>query len=285
VAAEIGAAHLGGDVALAEAERPESGIGVGRDGVELGLELRLEQRPVAHHVIGRGVVLVVMRGAVIALAIVLEDDLPVRLDHVVDAVRDLALLERVRRHLRRDRLDGIREIGRVVGEVHEDQAGDVVERHRKQPELGAVDLELALRRRDQLAVEIVGPAVIGADELAGMAMLVVADARAAMAAEIVEGADLAVLAAHHDDHLRADPPGEVVAALWDRAGVAGEQPAAVEDVAQVRLEHLGRGVEGALERAAPIVPLHEARHVRSALPRPRRDVVHETLLRPVITAS
>jgi hypothetical protein len=55
-----------------------------------------------------------------------------------------------------------------------------------------VDAELAARVEHQRAVELVGPAVIGADQAVGVARLGLADARAAVAADIVKGADLAV---------------------------------------------------------------------------------------------
>ncbi len=68
----------------------------------------------------------------------------------------------------------------------------------------------------KLAGGIVGPAVIGADEGAGVAAAL-RDRRAAMAADVGEGADLAVGAAGHQHRHAGHVLGEIVTGLGQRA--------------------------------------------------------------------
>src|SRR5437764_11391281 len=87
----------------------------------------------------------------------------------------------------------------------------------------------------------------------GVARLGPADLRAAMAADIVKSADLAVAVAHHDDRFGADPVGEEVARPRDLEGIAGEQPVPVENPGQVGLENLPCDVKIALQ--GPLRPV------------------------------
>ena len=65
---------------------------------------------------------------------------------------------------------------------------------------------------DQLAVEIVGPGVVGAlDRARRLARVLGAQAGAAMAADVVVDTDLAVVIADDDDRVRADVDGDEVA--------------------------------------------------------------------------
>ena len=73
-----------------------------------------------------------------------------------------------------------------------EQAGRIDDRDRAQRQVLLVDAELAARVDHQRAIELVGPAVVGADQAMGVARLGPADLRTAMAADIVKGADLAV---------------------------------------------------------------------------------------------
>jgi hypothetical protein len=99
----------------------------------------------------------------------------------------------------------------------------------------------------ELAVEIVGPLVIGADEADRRAVILGADARAAMATAVVEGADDIVAATHDDDGILADLDGEIGAGLGQFAIMAHEQPVAIVDRFHIELEVVLVDIEGLLE--------------------------------------
>src|ERR1044072_4982685 len=103
--------------------------------------------------------------------------------------------------------------------------------------------ELPLRGGAQRSLEIVGPGVVRAHERAGVALLLAADARAAVPAGVVEGADLAVLAARKDHRVMADRPRDPVAGSRDQAAVARVEPLAPPDAVDVGVEDFGRCVE------------------------------------------
>src|SRR6185369_9585039 len=91
-------------------------------------------------------------------------------------------------------------------------------------ELRWVDAKLALGRGTQAAVEIVGPGVIRAHKGAAVSLLLAANARAAVPAGIVEGADVPVVAARDDHRVMADRPGDPVACLRHQAAMARIEP-------------------------------------------------------------
>jgi hypothetical protein len=124
----------------------------------------------------------------------------------------------------------------VLGQADEDVAADAFASDRLQAELALVEIRRPSGGRTAAAVELVGPLVIGADELCRRAFLGVADAAAAMAAGIVEGVDLALLVAHQHDRIVADLHGDVAARLRQLAIMADEQPVAIPDQLHVELE-------------------------------------------------
>eukprot|EP01035_Chromulina_nebulosa_P008895 gene8896-biopygen7508 len=99
-------------------------------------------------------------------------------------------------------------------------------------------------------VELVGPLVIGADQLGGRAAILRADAVAAMAAGVVESADDLILAAHDDNRIITDLGGEVISGARDFAVMADEQPVAIPDLLHVELEIILIDIEGLLEAEA-----------------------------------
>ncbi len=113
-----------------------------------------------------------------------------------------------------------------------------------------MNAELTLGRRPQATVELVGPGVVWADEHPTVAVLAIANTRAAMAAGVVEGANVAVFAAHQNDSVRADVPRHPVAGFRDLAGMASIEPVPPPDAVEVSVEDLGAGVELALQRTA-----------------------------------
>src|SRR5260370_29776512 len=96
----------------------------------------------------------------------------------------------------------------------------------------------------------VGTAVRWTDQPVGVALLGLADARAAMAADIVEGADRAGAVAQHADRFACHLVGEEVARTWHLEGIADENPMAVKNPCQIGGEDLGCPVEIALQRSA-----------------------------------
>src|SRR4029077_18730548 len=159
-----------------------------------------------------------MRGvAVIALAIVLEDKLPVGLNRVAQAFSELRVFQSLMPHLLADVRGNAIETDRIVAERDEQEPRNIFQRHRMQRKLRLMHTEFALGRSLQPTVEIVGPGVIRADKGARVSLLLAADSRAAMPAGVVEGAEFAVLAAREDDRVMADRPGDPVAGLRDQA--------------------------------------------------------------------
>ena len=149
------------------------------------------------HVEVRLDVLRVPRRAVVALAVVLPDELPVRVDLVLDGLGDARAVEA----LRRARLDeppaqARRTRGRF-GERHVDEAGHHFGVHGLQAQRGLVDAVVHAVACDQLAVARVRPAVIRADDRAQMPGVLAAELGAAVAADVVERAHGAVVAADH----------------------------------------------------------------------------------------
>src|SRR3546814_9840638 len=78
-------------------------------------------------------------------------------------------------------------------------------------------------------VEFVGPGVIGADELFRAARRAIDEARAAMAADVGEGAHDAVGAAHEDHAFAGIVDAVPVTGVRDVAVVADDLPARAED--------------------------------------------------------
>ena len=142
---------------------------------------------------------------------------------------------------------------RIVAERNEEQPGDILQRHRMQAELRLMHAELALGRGAERAVEIVGPGVIRAHERARVPLLLAADARAAVPAGVVEGADVPVLAARDDHRVMANRPRDPVAGSRDQAAMARIEPVAPPDAVDVRLEDLRRHVERPGQRAGAAI--------------------------------
>ena len=198
--------------------------------------------------------------AVQALVVVLDDDLPVGLDlvHQTDADPELVHLEALEG---RDRLRAVGERlhqrPRLAGEVHEEEPGVAVDRYTVE-RVGRPLEELVLlhvRRADQLTVQVVGPRVIRTDErLADVAgpLEIVDELRSAVAADVVEAAQLAGLGPHHEDRLACDVANDVVAGVRDLLGPAGTDPVAPPDPLSLTLVHLPAGVVAAFERGARV---------------------------------
>ena len=129
---------------------------------------------------------------------------------------------------------------RVRVEGGEDEAlVDVELGHGNEAPLGLVQLVVVgvLQVGDglQRAVVAEGPAVIGADEGGGVAVVGAAEAVAAVAADVQERADLAGAVAHHQHRVFAHVGGEEVAGVGNLRLVAEQEPAAGENLLQLLL--------------------------------------------------
>ena len=135
-------------------------------------------------------------------------------------------------------------------EVHEDEPAERLDACREQPQLGLVEIgdRAPLGHADQLAVEAVGPAVVeAADRLAALARAV-QQARAAVAADVAEGPQPAVVGAQHEHRLHAGRARQVVAGVRELGHVGHQLPGAGEDPLLLQLRQLGVAVEARVER-------------------------------------
>ena len=192
-----------------------------------------------------------MRGqAVVALAVILDRQLPVALDRVVAAVRDLRMPEIPGREQRPEvALDRVERHGIRV-EVDEDHSLEDPGVQTPEPELRLVD---ALRRegeRAQRAVEPVGPAVVLADEPRLVALRRIADARAAVPAHVEQGVHAPLPVPDQDDGFARDLEQEVVALVRDPADVPDVLPGLQEDPADLTVIDFRVVVNGARQRMA-----------------------------------
>ena len=144
----------------------------------------------------------------------------------------------------------------VTAQAGEDES--TIARHARRPRESVrtlVERRIAtgIRHAEQLARYVIRPAVIRTAEGPRVAAIGGADQGSPVHAPVDEDGDGAVLAAHHDDGLRADVPGDEVARARDLAVVADEDPAAVEDPLQLVVEDARVGVE----RGVNAIVLHE----------------------------
>ena len=169
------------------------------------------------------------------LVVVLDDDLPVGLDLEDGDLADPQVgqsepgqLQRLV-HLVGEVLDEGTRL--LAGEVDEDEPFPDVDVDRPQRGRRAVDLVLLDHRGGhERPVEGVAPGVVRTAKVgAYLALLVVADPGATVPADVVEGADLFVLAAHDQDALVGD--------LHAHPGARPGHPFSASDVDPVAVEH------------------------------------------------
>ena len=202
-------------------------------------------------------------GTVEALAVVLDGELPVAVFDDVDLVRNLGVGERVGREIRRHALRHVLEVSRrLIGHTHEDEAREAfhvqrLERRlplRHLPGRAAVD---ARGRRGHRSSGDRGTCSVAP----GDAAVLLQDARTAVPAGVVEGADRAVVAPQEKDRVRADLVGAVVAA-FGQLGLRGqEQPVAREDGVKLRLIKRLVGEERPRQRASGLACREQCRDV------------------------
>src|SRR3989442_1089229 len=197
-------------------------------------------------------------GAMQALRVVLEDELPVRAHVVVDAaggaqVRDVEAREPADegRERLRERL-GVR---REVDQQEPLPLGQGWGAERVIPLVEAFHLA-HVGGADELAVEGVGPGVVGAlDRLGQAAAPLLAQPRPSVAADIVMRPQRTALVAQHDHALARDVGEEVVSRVGELRGAAHAHPAPSENPLHLLREDLGRRVV-APRQGARALPVH-----------------------------
>jgi hypothetical protein len=106
---------------------------------------------------------------------------------------------------------------------------------------GAVEVAegLGVRHPGQAAAQVVAPGVVRAGHAdAAVAARPIDHPRGAVAANVVEGADLVVVAAHHDQALAEEVEGVEVPRLGNVRQVADDLPAGAEHRRLLRLEEI-----------------------------------------------
>ncbi|MNT54976.1 hypothetical protein D3C72_1921780 [compost metagenome] len=127
--------------------------------------------------------------------------------------------------------------------------------------LAAVELLAHVLGEHQVAVQVVGPAVIRADDVADRALVRVAEPRAAMAADVVEGADLHVVVAYDQDRVVAELDRYVITRLWHVRLDRHLDPVLAENRLHVQREDILAQIEGRLEAVSRLAPLHQRANV------------------------
>ncbi|MGZ2482375.1 hypothetical protein ACVITL_000898 [Rhizobium pisi] len=178
------------------------------------------------------------------------DEFPVALLYDRALEGDLGLADPMRRHIGLDLVANRLEIRGGVGKADENVACHALTMDGLQVEAALVEIVAHMAGECELAVEIIGPLMIGADETHGGAMLLGADARAAMATAIVESADDIVAAADDNHRISADLNGEIGARLRQLAIMTDKQPVAIVDHLHIKPEIILVGVERLLEAEA-----------------------------------
>ncbi len=199
--------------------------------------------------------------AVIALAVVLPDELPVALLNGGALMGDLGLGEAMGREIGLHDLPERREIGRRLRKADEEISGDALAGDRLQSVGRPVETLRHLASEQEAPVEVVAPLVIGADEAHRRTFVDRANPAAAMPAGVVESPDLALEVAHHEDRIVADLHGEEGARFVELAVVPDEQPLPVPDHLHVEAEVVGVDVERLRQSEAFAPALEPSSHV------------------------
>ena len=193
---------------------------------------------------------------VVALDVVLDDDLPVRRLAIAAGSKGRQRLDSVGSEPLRQVADQLAQRRGVVVEVDEHQAAHLLDADGVQAEAALVEPlaeRLALGNADQTAVEAVRPAVIAAADRALALSGAAQQARGAVAAHVPVGAELAALIADDEHRLGAGLGREVTTGSRQRGHVARELPRSLKDqlvlgVQQPLVEVQARREGGAGER-------------------------------------
>ena len=143
------------------------------------------------------------RGAVVALEIILDRQLPVCLYPVSLAMRDFSVLEVVGAEWFPDILKRRHQIAGIGIAINKHQAHVGHALHGFQAVCCGVKVrhDVGLARSFERAIHVINPPVVGADVGFSIAAQFFTDPRAAVATDVVHGPDISGLGARHDDRV------------------------------------------------------------------------------------
>ena len=181
----------------------------------------------------------VLAGAVVALEVVLEEDLPVGPHLVGLAEGQREAFGPGGEHVGAEEVErGAQRRGRGLTERDEEEPVPALEVGRDETPLRVVE-ELAVGRSGHVAQAAVGPvapAVVRAGEAGRVPLRLLAEAVAAVPADVEEGVDLTRAIAHDDDALARDLVHEEVAGSGQLGLVGDERPLPEEHPLDLGLE-------------------------------------------------
>ena len=191
------------------------------------------------------------RLAVVALPVVLHDQLPVRGLDQVDLRSHLGAAQLVGLHVRRHRGGHLVEVVRgVVGQADEEQSIDDAEVDGSQAEAALVEPRRLVARVQQRPVGGVGPLVVAAHDVADRSRAIGEETRAPVAAHVVQRTNVLVVVAQHDHRVGADVDREEVTGLSHLGLGPDEEPRARPYCCDVHVEERRTGVAGSGEGVA-----------------------------------
>ena len=182
------------------------------------------------------------RPAMVALEIILAVGLPVHGDVAVLRHEIVLLFERiVGRHVM-DRAKPFDQARAAALQSNEDEAAPFLGVDGIEAPGPGIEIRVAaeIGRLVQPSVALIAPAMIGADDkLTAMAGAVGEELRAAMTADIVEGADFPVVVADPENRIAGDSSGHRVAWIGQPLGPRKQHPVLRENLAPLALELRG----------------------------------------------
>jgi hypothetical protein len=198
--------------------------------------------------------------AVVALAVVLHRELPVAGLDDVHLLHDLRVAEvvgsKVEAELGRH---GVEVGGRLVGEADEEEALETAQVDGLQIVAVRGEALAHVLGEQEIAVEPVGPLMVAADQVANRGLGLVDEAGAAVATDIVVGADRHRVVAHDHDRGPADVDHHAVAGLGHVGLDADMDPVPPEDDLEVALEDLLARVERRFQAVAGLAAADQRR--------------------------
>ena len=174
-----------------------------------------------------------------ALVVILPEDFPVALDSLREHMTDHEIIERPCIHSIQGQIELPLERRRIAGQTHEHEAAPLEHSDAIERIVGDIEtLSMCLRGgAQQLALQVVHPGVIGANNGAGAQRpgALATQLRAPVTASIVEGLQAARVVPHHQDFLIADLKGLKGALRRELARATDVDPVAVPDALQLSL--------------------------------------------------
>lgn len=217
---------------------------------------------------------------VTAVEIIVHVDFPVAVQRVDPAIEVVELFGELER---RDEFGNFAEkfpegSGSAI-EIDEDEIFPNVYAHGNKAVIGAIEIADALELDHALqdAIVAVGPAMIGAAELFGTTVGFENDGGGVMAADVVKGAEFAIIAPDYDERFFVDVNGEELAGILDVIEVADDLPVGSEDGVTLELRDAGIEIPGSgngpgvFERVGGIVEIEDVANAALVHERRLRD--------------